>query len=179
MAAAGIISYYDKREMIELMSEHRWVTFYDFRTSVLALRRLRFNVHSDREEARELISNLGENGIVSTYSRFPDDGYYVDIDGKRTTKYITRLLQLLDQPNRAIERCMNNANSSNTAVPIYNALGDANVAYDKVLMTLTSMVSTLRPLSLYHQIDIFNRDSFEHCYKLLWVTRDKATNREE
>lgn len=172
--------FYNRSEFMMYMAEHRFMSFRDFRDVILRLRSKRFHVHADREESRNILSSMGVCGLVSPTTRFPEYGCYVDIDGHDSALLITRMLQLLDQPNRNIERNLNNpiAGSSNQTSNLQNSIFDASTAYNKIITILVSFTTSTSPLLLRGEVSMYNRPIFETNHGLIWRVRDtekKAT----
>lgn len=142
---------------------HTFAAMGTIQGAMSVVRSIPFTVHSERERARQTILGIVQNAIVVPNSRFPRDGYYIDMTTGSIADMFDKILAALDFSETSLEQSASHVRENHRS-----QANDAKLSWLKgcqfIMTTLSRPTNPSAPIN-----GIFCRASFEMFFNTRWV----------
>lgn len=145
---------------LELFTAHNFCPLADLRNFVHTYLPLPFSVHSNRARVLQAIIALRNPAPFSETTRFPERGFYADLDGTSLSPIMSALIYACDAGDRAV-----NVHGQQTHI---QAQHDIRRSYEVNFQQLHTIVYCCRADELTRS-GVLSRRSFEQVHTLSWV----------
>lgn len=147
---------------LELFTAHNFCPLADLRNFVHTYMPLPFSVHSNRARVLQAIIALRKPAPFGETVRFPERGFFADLDGTSLSPVISALIYACDAGDRAA-----NVHGQQTHI---QAQHDIRRSYEVNFQQLHTLVYCCRSDELT-RTGVLSRRTFEQVHSLRWTDR--------